>query len=556
MKPERRVDLFALLDPLSTQLGRSVEVDKALRFTLRATKEFFEASSACVAVLRPGPSLAEMKFALPDGAGCDLSLLTAFIREKHPAIPHDLIVGPVRRRGRAWAALALARPGRPFERGTGSILCRATQILSDALERIDRDRMLEVRARIDRKIMEEIRPKDLFYQILDGLRSLTRYDHSSALLIRVDGDGAIGLEAEQIAWMKGKSRRIGLVLPLSEEVRGILDAGEVCGFDRDGDTWREWSGRPMAELARLLDYNRDADVREASMICAPLPTREGVLGVMKVAARHAGTFARHEAALVEGFRTQAAVAILNSRRAETLEARIIEAERRSAMADLARGVSHDVNNAVGSVLPLVQQIREELAAGKVDPQVLVRDLAQIEESLRLCRRIFGGMLALARGGARKHAHGQVHMAAESTLAILKDTFARRGVSVEVNVPDGLPGVAGGQSDLDQVFLNLLTNARDATPAGGRVSVRAGAADGNVEIVIEDTGSGISREDLARVWEPFYTTKPEGSGLGLAICRSIVWQIGGSLAIESEPGKGTKVLLVLPQAPSSAQEAPP
>jgi two-component system NtrC family sensor kinase len=312
----------------------------------------------------------------------------------------------------------------------------------------------------------------------------------------------------------------------------------------------------MSELARLLDYNRGSDgVREASMICAPLPTREGVLGVMKVAARHAGAFARHEAELVEGFRSQAAVAILNSRRAETLEARIIEAERRSAMADLARGVSHDVNNAVGSVLPLVQQIREELSAGRADPQVLLGDLAQIEESLRLCRRIFGGMLALARGGARHQAHGHVHMAAESTLAILKDTFARRGVSMEVVVRDDLPVVAGGQADLDQVFLNLLTNARDATPPGGRVSIRAGAAGGNVEIVIEDTGSGISREALARVFEPFYTTKAEGSGLGLAICRSIVWQIGGSLVIESEPGKGTKVRLVLPQAPSSTQEAP-
>src|SRR5262245_28419798 len=133
MKPDRRVDLFALLDPLSTQLAQSVDVDKALRFALRATKDFFEASSACVAVLRPGLSLAEMRFTLPQGARCDLSLLTAFIREEHPLLPHDLIVGPVRRRGRAWAALALSRTERPFERGDGIMLCRATQVLSQAI---------------------------------------------------------------------------------------------------------------------------------------------------------------------------------------------------------------------------------------------------------------------------------------------------------------------------------------------------------------------------------------------------------------------------------------
>jgi hypothetical protein len=96
---------------------------------------------------------------------------------------------------------------------------------------MDRERMLGVRDRIDRKIMEQIHPKDLFYQILDGLRSLTRYDHSSALFIRENGDDALQLIAEQIAWTKAKSQQIGLRIPFVSDVRLMLDSGQILYTD-------------------------------------------------------------------------------------------------------------------------------------------------------------------------------------------------------------------------------------------------------------------------------------------------------------------------------------
>ena len=88
-------------------------------------------------------------------------------------------------------------------------------VLSAAVHRIDRDRLLGVRDRIDRKVMEQIHPKDLFYQILDGIRSLTLYDHSSALLIREEDEASLRVVAEQIAWTKAKSERIGLRIPIT-----------------------------------------------------------------------------------------------------------------------------------------------------------------------------------------------------------------------------------------------------------------------------------------------------------------------------------------------------
>jgi len=132
---------------------------------------------------------------------------------------------------------------------------------------------------------------------------------------------------------------------------------------------------------------------------------------------------------------------------------------------------------------------------------------------------------------------------------------RRGWSVTVfnrgQTPDDLPAVACGQSNLEQVFLNLLTNAREASSEGGTVSVCIQPDQEGVTITVADTGMGIAPEDLPRIFEPFFTTKPTGNGLGLSICRSILWEVRGTLNLESEPGRGTRVLVTVPWASAPA-----
>ena len=282
------------------------------------------------------------------------------------------------------------------------------------------------------------------------------------------------------------------------------------------------------------------------MLCAPLVTRDGLVGVLKIAARYPGRLKPYDAELVEHFRSQAAVAIQNLHRTVSLRARVLTAERKHAMAELARSVSHDVNNAVGSMLPLVQQMQEDLRGGVLEQTVLAEDLEQVQKSLQVCRRIFGGMLSFSRGAARRSRHGHVRRAIETASAILKYGMGRRGIELAADVPDDLPPVACGQSDLEQVVLNLLTNAREATPHGGRITVVARSTGGLVEISVADTGCGIPAENLPKVQEPFFTTKPHGNGLGLSICRSILWEVGGVLTIESAPGSGTRVHIAVPQ----------
>jgi two-component system, NtrC family, sensor kinase len=553
MSPENR-ELAALkfLDGVAARLRDVREPHKALRNTLRDTHEFIRATHSCIATLHPGRLEADLLFTLPQHADWDRDVLTRYIRHPHPPVQRNMLLASLWRRGGAWGAIALIRPGLPYDREDRRLLTRVATALSGAIHRIDRDRLLGVRDRIDRKIMEQIHPKDLFYQILDGIRSLTHYDHSSALLIREEDDAALRVVAEQIAWTKAKSPRIGLRLPITDDAAALLKSEQVYGFDRHGDSWQGWKGQQAAGLAALLDYNNDETGdsetrREASMLCAPLVTRDSLVGVLKIAARYPEQLTLYDAELVEHFRSQAAIAIQNLHRTESLRARVLTAERKHAMADLARSVSHDVNNALGSMLPLVQQMQADLRSGVLTPEVFAEDLEHVQKSLQVCRRIFGGMLTFSRNAARRSRYGQVRRAIETASAILKYGMGRSGIELSVEVPEDLPEVACSQSDLEQVFLNLLTNAREATPHGGRITVSVQPTERVVEISIADSGCGIPAENLPRVLEPFFTTKPHGNGLGLSICRSVLWEVEGTLTIQSEPGNGTRVHIGVPQA---------
>jgi two-component system NtrC family sensor kinase len=544
------IALLAFLDELKSNLRAVREDQNALRLSLRRTCEHFKVDDGCVAVVTPDGSRAELISVIPREGKWDLACLAAFIQKQRPRIPPDIVMAPVHRRGRLWAALALRGQGQ-FEIPSSYIaLRRVAKVISESIELVDWQRNIEVRSQIDRKMLEQLRPQDLFYQILHGLRSLTHYDHSSALLICNRRENTLELVAEQIAWLKGKSRRIGLRLPLNDDIWALVHKNVVYGFNRRNGGWDEWSGRESTRLAELLDYNKIAesstsDRREFCMLCAPLATREGVLGVLKVSACHPGSFNGYEADLVQRFTPLAAVAIQNSQRALTLEAKMLEAEKKHAVANLLRGVSHDVNNALGCVLPLVQQILVDVQSNGLQGDTFSQDLQQIEQSIQTCRRIFGGMLALARDASQGNIQANVRRALDSTLAVLRDGLERQRIQLDVQLGDVVPNIQAGQGDLEQLLLNLATNARDAMPTGGVLSIMTEIVGDNMAILVNDNGCGIPADAMSRVQEPFFTTKKNGNGLGLSICRSIIWNAGGRMEITSQPGVGTQIRVLLP-----------
>ncbi len=550
MTPGTGQAFLRFLAEASVHLEDVREVDRALKVALRLARDAFGAEECCVALLAPGAGVPTVHAAIPQASSWDRELVGRFLRGERPRLPRELLLAAVERRGRAWGALVLRKRRGGFERGSVRDVARAGALLSRTIERADRARIVEVRERIDRKLIEQLRPKDLFYQILHGLRTLTDYDHSAAILTGASDAGALSVVAEQIAWHKGKSERVGTRIPLTEELRRLIESGEVVGFDREADRWKEWQGRELGVLAEALDSNRtgggEKSARaEMSVLCAPFATRGGELGVVKLASCHAGSLGNFEADLVRRFLPHAAVAIHNLLRTTSIEHGLLEAEKKSFLAILARGVAHDVNNAVGSILPLVQQMAADVESSNIRQDVFARDLSQIEGSLQVCRRIFGGMLGFARSGTREVGRGDLRRAIESTLSILEESMRRQTIEIELSLDPRLPLVHGAQGDLEQLVLNLATNARDSMPSGGALTIGVCLIEEQVEVVLQDSGCGISEADLARVEEPFFTTKPQGNGLGLAICRSIVRRMQGEMQIESQVGQGTRVWISLP-----------
>jgi two-component system, NtrC family, sensor kinase len=542
-------DVHRFLASAAALLRATADPDKLLAHYVRGARELFAADQACVAMAERGTGAMRLRHATPRDRRWNEPALARALAEPGATTPKGLMAAALERRGRRWGVLAIARSGGAFQRGTGHALGLLAQDLSDELRRIDRDRLFEVRGRIDRKIVRDLPPKDLYYQVLDGLHTLTRYDHSSSLFILDEGSGRLELVAEQIAWRKAKSARIGSERALPETARACMLDGVVYGFDRRDGTWAEWTDHGGGPFAALLAAPGEAAAAGAppadAVLLAPLGTREGALGLLELSARHAGMFGPYDADILERFTPLVSLAIQRAQGTERLRERVISAERKHVMADLARGVAHDINNALGAMLPLVQQLRDDLSEGRIDTAEAEQDLKAIEESVQVCRRIFSGMLGFARAGARHLGQGDVRRALQATAGVLDDSLSRQGIGLENLVEAGLPDVECGPSDLEQLFLNLMTNAREAMPSGGTLRLEARVADGHIEVRISDTGHGIPPEHLARIEEPFFTTKPQGTGLGLATCRAIVAGIGGRLRIESRAGEGTVVTVLLP-----------
>ena len=483
----------------------------------------------------------------------------AFLDLERPTLPESEIMAPIMEGERPIGLMALRRRGAPFPPGTGRKLARLCRKLAHEAALREERRVNRIVDHIKDTTVRELRPKDLFYQILHGLRSLTRYDHSSAILIAEDEAARLVLHAEQIAWAKRKSDRIGRKVKVPAELRpalvrstAIRVLSPAAARGRDVEAAAARAGAPEASgaeaLARLLRWGgRHREPAEGTILLAPLHHDGDLLGVLKIATVRAGALGPPEAAAVGRVVGHIATVIHNARRALSMEERIIAAEKKHAMADLARAISHDVKNAIGAILPLAQQARDEVQAGSFDPQVIAKDLAQIEQSAQVCQRIFDGMLQIARSGVRPVERAPLSRFLEGTLSVLGPRLKRAGVVLDMKLPENLPEVNASRGGLEQLFLNLVTNALDSMPAGGRLTIRARHAGGRMEVKVADTGSGIPRELLERIHEPFYTTKEEGLGLGLSICRSILWEIGGEMLLDSEPGRGTTVTVMLPLA---------
>jgi signal transduction histidine kinase len=246
---------------------------------------------------------------------------------------------------------------------------------------------------------------------------------------------------------------------------------------------------------------------------------------------------------------------------EDAHRQIIHTEKLSSLGTLVAGVAHEINNPIGIIANRVEVLRwEHEEQGLVD--TLKEDLEVIHRQANRVAEITTALLTYARQASHQQSLLNPNAVVRSAL-LLWQPQAERLVHVDTHLEEPLPPIRGNFTQLQQVVINLLSNALDATPAGGTIAVStrsAGKPLSSVVLEVADTGSGIPAEHLSRVFDPFFTTKPpgKGTGLGLSVCLGIVQDHHGMITVQSQVGRGatfTVTLPVTPHAVLSSQVSP-
>jgi two-component system NtrC family sensor kinase len=235
-----------------------------------------------------------------------------------------------------------------------------------------------------------------------------------------------------------------------------------------------------------------------------------------------------------------------------MEDQLLQAEKLTSLGLLAAGVAHEVNTPLAVISNYIQMLAKQLPAGDARQSLIDKIVKQTFRA----SEIVNHLLNFSRTGASEFQPVSLNQVVDETLSLLTHPFRTGKVQVVRNLSPELPAVLGSSNRLQQVFLNLFLNARDAMPSGGMLEVRSRAYNGAVEVEVTDTGAGIPREDLARIFDPFFTTKASarGTGLGLSVSYGIIKDHAGKIEVSSTPGKGTSFRLEFPSATRKAVHA--
>ena len=235
-----------------------------------------------------------------------------------------------------------------------------------------------------------------------------------------------------------------------------------------------------------------------------------------------------------------------------LEEQLAQAEKLSSIGLLAAGVAHEVNTPLAVISTYAQMLAKQVSGDEQKARLLERIASQTFRA----SEIVNSLLNFSRTSATDFTRIGLNQIIRETCSLVEHQFGKAGIRVEASLEESLPEIDGNPGKLQQVFLNLFLNARDAMPRGGVLTVRTAGENGSVRVEVGDTGQGIATENLRRIYDPFFTTKTpqKGTGLGLAVTYGIVKEHAGLITARSEPGQGTRFLLEFPAARTAAPAA--
>jgi len=234
-----------------------------------------------------------------------------------------------------------------------------------------------------------------------------------------------------------------------------------------------------------------------------------------------------------------------------LEQRLVQADKLTSIGLLAAGVAHEVNTPLAVISTYAQMLAKQVAEDSQKSLILDK----IAKQTFRASEIVNSLLNFSRTSSTSFGNVTLNRVIQETLSLLEHQLQKAGVQIVTDLESELPAVYGNAGKLQQVFLNLFLNARDAMPGGGKLDVRTWSDGAVARIEVGDTGEGIAPENLMRIYDPFFTTKAarKGTGLGLSVSYGIMQEHGGAIEVENRRTGGALFRLELPLAAARARK---
>jgi signal transduction histidine kinase len=231
-----------------------------------------------------------------------------------------------------------------------------------------------------------------------------------------------------------------------------------------------------------------------------------------------------------------------------LEQQLVQADKLSSIGLLAAGVAHEVNTPLAVISTYAQMLAKQVAEDSAKTQILDK----IAKQTFRASEIVNSLLNFSRTSTTSFGPVNLNRTIQETLSLLDHQLQKSGVEIQTDLAPDAPAIVGNAGKLQQVFLNLFLNARDAMPSGGQLEVRTWREGQHALIEVSDSGTGIAPEHLNRIYDPFFTTKAarKGTGLGLSVSYGIIQEHAGSIEVSNKPAGGARFRITLPLSATS------
>ncbi len=259
-----------------------------------------------------------------------------------------------------------------------------------------------------------------------------------------------------------------------------------------------------------------------------------------------GPFLKEERSLIDAVARQVAL-VIERKQAEKdklkLHNQLLHADRLATIGMLAAGVAHELNEPLGNILGFAQLAKKCPGI----PDSTEHDIGKIEKASLHAREIIRKLLVFARQAPPQKTHVNLNQVVEDGLYFFEARCAKEDIELVRLLSPDMPEITADQGQLNQLLVNLVVNALQSMRGTGKITVQTRFSEHNVYLIVEDTGSGMSKEVLDKIFIPFFTTKDvgHGTGLGLPVVYGIITAHGGSINVESKPGCGTRFEIQLP-----------